>query len=98
MTFISGQLWRSINLQSINVYYCFTTVYKEWKDQQNDQLSNQGVTIHPTISETGIMLFTLKIMLEVPHDKILTTLGANAFCQKLSVYYRHNLSTAAPSP
>ena len=74
MTFLSGQLWRSINLQSIKVYYCFTTVYKEWKDQRKDQLNNQGVTIHSTISETGIMLFTLKIMLEVQHGKILTTL------------------------
>ena len=96
MTFISSQLWRSINLQSIKVYYCFTTVYKEWKDQRKDQWNNQGLTIHPTISETGIMLFTLKIMLEVPHGKILTTLGANAFCQQLSVYHRHSLLYSCP--
>ena len=41
MTFISGQLWRSINLQRIKVYHCFTTVYKEWKDQRKDQIIEQ---------------------------------------------------------
>ena len=41
MTFISGQLWRSINLQRIKVYHCFITVYKEWKDQRKDQIIEQ---------------------------------------------------------
>ena len=99
MTFISGQYCGDPSIFKESRYTIVLLLFTK-NGRINERiklLNNEEVTIHPTISETGIRLFTLKIMQEeVPHGKILTTLGANAFCQKLSVYHRHSLLYSCP--
>ena len=64
MTFISGQYCGDPSIFKESRYNIVLLLFTK-NGRINERiklLNNEEVTIHPTISETGIRLFTLKIM------------------------------------